>query len=69
MTGQKARSGGKRPGAGRHRQVFHLEKDAAQELFLILQHRRMLHPHLTEEQILSLLIHDAWYEIDQGYQS
>ncbi len=68
MTGQKARSGGKRPGAGRHRQRFYIDKEAAHELFLILQHRRMLQPHLTEEQVLARLIYDAWQEIDEQYQ-
>jgi hypothetical protein len=60
--------GGRRSGAGRLPQVFHLHKDRARELAILTGQKRALQPNVTEQQVLEELIHAAWYELDQYYQ-
>ena len=68
MAGTKARSGGKRRGAGRLPQVFHLSKEAARSLAVLTSHRRDLNPCLTSLEVLEDLIDQAWQELDEHYQ-
>lgn len=60
--------GGRRSGAGRLPQVFHLKKEAARELSILTGQKQTLRADATEQQVLEELIHAAWYELDQTYQ-
>jgi hypothetical protein len=60
--------GGRRPGAGRLPQVFHLSKDAARSLSILTGHKQALRPDVTEQQVLEELIDAAWHKLDEYYQ-
>jgi len=51
--------GGKRSGAGRLPQVFHLSKEAAKSLSLLTSHKRTIRPDVTELEVLEELIKAA----------
>lgn len=67
-TMSKNNRGGRRPGAGRLPQVFHLKKEAARELAILTGQKQALRSDVTEQQVIEELIHAAWVELDQYYQ-
>jgi hypothetical protein len=69
MPGVKGRSGGARAKAGRPQARLFLSKRAAQELKIVVSHKRNINPNIQSEEVVAQLIHEQWQEIDAQYQS
>jgi hypothetical protein len=68
MAGMKGRSGGARSKAGRLQTRLLLGKEAAQELAIIVAHKRGINPSIRAEDIVSQWIHRHWQELDAQFQ-
>jgi len=64
MSGVKGRTGGARVGSGPRQKRLTLSDNAAQELHIILLHRRSINPSLKVERIVEQWIHEHWQELD-----
>ena len=61
-------SGGQRKGAGPPQQIFKLDRDTAKKLRILLLDKKELQPDITGEQVISLLVNNAWYDLDQHWK-
>jgi len=68
MAGVKGRTGGARGNSGPRQKRLILSDKAAQELHIILLHRRGTNATLRAEDIVEQWIHECWQELDTLYQ-
>lgn len=67
--GARKNSGGVRVGAGRPRRNLHLDTESARLLAFLTRQQRQAAPATTEETVLANLIHAAYAELDDAYQT